>query len=248
MRKRKQIIFRLIKILLLLIGVGLLVYGLISFLREDFWRIKQIDCQVNSHDCSVELKGELMRLFQGENFLFLSSSAAAERVRKSPLKISTVVVKKRFPSGLVFQLGERQARVAIVKKGAAQNEFYLVDQDGFLLEKTTDSVNLPLVFTDHLPEIEIGRQFEESALRMTIAALVDLQLRLLKPRFAQINSSKEIELWLEGDTQAIVSLEKNLDFQLGSLQLIFSRTKIEGEPPRRIDLRFDKPVISYDQK
>lgn len=43
----------------------------------------------------------------------------------------------------------------------------------------------------------------------------------------------------------VFSLEKNLESQLASLQFILWRSKIEGEYPTKVDLRFDKPVISY---
>ncbi len=46
-------------------------------------------------------------------------------------------------------------------------------------------------------------------------------------------------------TTAIFNLKGEINEQILSLQLILSRTKIEGKVPKLIDLRFNKPVISY---
>lgn len=42
-----------------------------------------------------------------------------------------------------------------------------------------------------------------------------------------------------------LTLDKDLNSKVASLQLILSRAKIEGRLPRAIDLRFSKPVLSY---
>lgn len=43
--------------------------------------------------------------------------------------------------------------------------------------------------------------------------------------------------------EIVFSSKKNLGFQVSSLQLILSRLTIEGKGFKRLDLRFDKPVI-----
>lgn len=248
MRRKKKAILRILKILALVIGSSFLVYGIFLMFQDDFWRVKRIDCRLNGQECPPEIKGELMKFFQGESILSLSPSEAAEKIKNSPLRISEAVVKKRFPYGLglVFELEERKPKAAVINEGNSEGGFYLVDQDGFLLEKTAEVPSLPLVFTTQLPERQIGEKFEVDELEKAIFILVDLQLRLLKPKLARVASPREIEVWFEGNAQAIISPQKNLNEQLDSLQLIFSRTKIEGEKPKRIDLRFDKPVISYE--
>lgn len=46
--------------------------------------------------------------------------------------------------------------------------------------------------------------------------------------------------------KAIFSLEKPLDNQISSLQLVLSRLTIEGKRFTNIDFRFDKPIIAFD--
>lgn len=60
-----------------------------------------------------------------------------------------------------------------------------------------------------------------------------------------IFSEKTIEATFPGELQVLFSKEKDLKTQVASLQYILLRAKIEGRLPKKIDLRFDKTVVSY---
>lgn len=48
---------------------------------------------------------------------------------------------------------------------------------------------------------------------------------------------------IKGEGMVIISIEKNIDSQLSSLQLTLRQLKIEGRRFKSLDFRFDKPVI-----
>lgn len=230
---------------------GLILFSLLGaafvfFLKSDFWRVKKISCQVNGQECLPELRSDLTRLLQAEDILFLSANEIIEKVGKRRPELSRVQVKKRLPSELIFQLEERQPEVAVMIEGAPEGNFYLVDREGVFLEKVASSSGLPFILVNSLAEPERGEKLDQSGIKRAVDLLVGLQLRLLKPQIAKITSEKEIEIQLGNEIQTIFSLKKDLEEQLDSLQFIFSRTKIEGRQPRRVDLRFDKPVITYE--
>lgn len=54
-----------------------------------------------------------------------------------------------------------------------------------------------------------------------------------------------IEASLKNGPLVIFTSQKDLESQVTSLQIILERFKIEGRKVRKIDFRFDKPVISY---
>lgn len=58
-----------------------------------------------------------------------------------------------------------------------------------------------------------------------------------------LNSENEITATFSGGLTVVFSKEKNLDFQVASLQFILWRAKIESKAPYFVDLRFDKPVV-----
>lgn len=75
--------------------------------------------------------------------------------------------------------------------------------------------------------------------------LISLELYSWEPTIKPI-SSQEIEIDLKNGPQVIVSSQKDIRAQLDSLQLILLRAKIEGKKIKRVDLRFNKPVVVYE--
>jgi len=50
---------------------------------------------------------------------------------------------------------------------------------------------------------------------------------------------------LKNNEEIIFSKNKDISFQVSSLQLMLSRFTIEGKRIKRVDFRFDKPVVSF---
>ena len=59
-----------------------------------------------------------------------------------------------------------------------------------------------------------------------------------------INGEREILASLSGDTQVIFKSE-GIAQQVSSLQIMLSRFRIEGRIPKKIDLRFEKPIVVF---
>ena len=60
----------------------------------------------------------------------------------------------------------------------------------------------------------------------------------------QVATDSSYIVFLKDDGQVSVSA-KNLSSQISSLQLILQRLTIEGKKFKRLDLRFDKPIIEF---
>ena len=59
-----------------------------------------------------------------------------------------------------------------------------------------------------------------------------------------IIGEKDLEASISGGTKVLLKTEK-IAQQVSSLQLMLSRFKIEGRIPKKIDLRFDKPIVVF---
>ncbi len=180
-----------------------------------------------------------MSLAGGKNILLFSLPKASEEIKRVHPEFFQVEIKKRLPQTLSFKVEIRKVAIAISQEGS----FYLVDKEGVLLEKRETNLDLPLIVFSGKIEQEPGHWLEDELLLKTVRLLYESKLRLLEPRSAQIVSERVIELILKNGLTVLFSSEKELKEQLDSLQFIFERAKIEGEKLKRIDLRFDKPVV-----
>jgi hypothetical protein len=59
------------------------------------------------------------------------------------------------------------------------------------------------------------------------------------------NLDNSFTVELRDGGEVILSSGKDLDSQLSSLQLILSRLTIEGKKLKKLDFRFDNPVVSF---
>lgn len=143
------------------------------------------------------------------------------------------------------QTSELKGREGVVALGfETGDDFYVVDDEGVLLAKTKSS-DLPLILLKEPVKLEIGEKVKEEVIQ-AINFLTSLRFNLFEPKLARIISPQALEVWLKENVVVLFSLKKEAKVQLDSLQLILSRAKIEGKNIRKIDLRFDKPVVNYD--
>ena len=148
--------------------------------------------------------------------------------------------------GLVFFFGRQiikpktDLKEVVIKEPVAviafEEDFYLVDEDGVVLERT-QKTNLPVIS---------GSRLEDERIKKAIGILLAFQLNLWEPKEIHLASESYLEIGFKDNLEVLFSLQKEAQIQLDSLQLIFSRAKIEGRNIKKIDLRFDKPVVSYE--
>jgi hypothetical protein len=154
-----------------------------------------------------------------------------------------------FPDQLALTVALRKATVAINQQNLAKEElatasaeFFIADEEGFIFKKQASSLDLPVIFANSLEELKVGQRINHQALLQSVT-LVSLLVKLdLKPELVSL-AKEEIVCWLKDGPEVFFSEKKEATTQVGSLQLIFSRAKIEGKSLKRVDLRFDKPVI-----
>lgn len=77
--------------------------------------------------------------------------------------------------------------------------------------------------------------------------LIEKKLKEKNISFKSIETSKDLStsIKLKDDQEVIIDPNKNIDQQLSSLQLILSQLKIEGKSFKRLDFRYQKPIISF---
>lgn len=72
-------------------------------------------------------------------------------------------------------------------------------------------------------------------------------LKEKKITYKSISTSSDLsyKVVLDRDSEVIIDPKKDVEAQLSSLQLILSALKIEGKAFKRLDFRYQKPIISF---
>lgn len=101
-----------------------------------------------------------------------------------------------------------------------------------------------------LSPVPLTNVYKKVLAAMNISSQTNELVDLLKKNNFSVTSLSLYEkdaflLKLETGEEAVLSSKKSLAVQVSSLHLILSRLTIEGKRVRRVDLRFNNPVIVF---
>ena len=250
------------KRLLKILGFILFLVLIGFWLKSDFWQVKKVDCQFNQLNCNAEIASKVRDLSLGRHLLFFPRQLVTDKIKENYSQVHFVKIKKRLPDKLSFELTSRKPVAALARELFSEPEatlsgelkkpkfsltgtYYLIDQERVVIQKVDDNPNLPLILIKNELQLKVGEKITQEEVQKTMEILVGMKLRLLEPKLTRIVSLGEIEIWLENEILVLFNGQKDIGVQLDSLQFIYSRSKIEGKQIKKIDLRFDKPVVLY---
>lgn len=100
-----------------------------------------------------------------------------------------------------------------------------------------------LVFLQKTPEFLNPLSKDQTSIGTKIQKI----LKEKKITYKSISTSKDLtyKVVLDGDSEVIIDPKKSVEAQLSSLQLILQHLKIEGKRFKRLDFRYQKPIISF---
>lgn len=77
--------------------------------------------------------------------------------------------------------------------------------------------------------------------------LIEKKLKEKRIEAVSLETEKDLnyKIILKNGEEIIIDRNKNIDGQLSSLQLILNQLKIEGKLLKRLDFRYQKPIISF---
>lgn len=117
-----------------------------------------------------------------------------------------------------------------------------LSEDGLVIAATGS--NLPVLFLEQNKKVKIGQKINDQVVKFTI----DLAKSLAKTDYTPVNvrilSSFEIAVYNSNGTIAIFSSQKPQEIQINSLQALLSQAKIDANKIAKVDLRFDKPIVT----
>lgn len=221
--------------------VPLFIILVILFLNSPLFKIKRIECLKLDFPCLPEETGFFTSLL-GKNIFFIPVNYYEREVRNASIKIKKIEIKRILPDKIRVEL---TPRVAIANLTSDQKDFFIVDEDCFVFENQQQPLpNLPLILFDEKFALSTG-VFFKGKVENILELIVQLKRKLINSNLVKLTGIDVITLVLDEKIIATLSARKDYSEQLDSLQLILSRSKIEGKLPKKIDLRFGKPVVIY---
>lgn len=238
-QQKKYFILRKKLIIFILFFVFLLA-AIFYTLKGNFFRIKEIHCQINQTECPNSINNQFSS-FLNKNILLENFSKKIKVLKNENPSWQSLKVAKKLPDKLLVEIQTLQPLVVL--KEIEGNEFYLVDNFGKFVGQKDLNPGLPLVITTNISPPSIGAPLSVTHLGQALE-LINL-FKIYRLIFSNLEIKNHLLIAQFKDFQAVFSPEEDLQKQVASLQLIINEGKIDDKSLKKIDLRFEKPIISY---
>lgn len=230
--KAGGVVFRRFGKLLLASLTVLLGLGLLLFFGSRVVSIKTIE--VVGEGITVVIDEQKMT----KNLLFFPSEAMRVQLLRDYPILESVSIKKQFPSTLVITAVRRPALVRIESTDLR----YLVAGGGTVIAYATGTEQLPVGYIPVRP-YGIGETIEEPQ----AVAFVSFVEHLADTSFVQSargHDGASLRL-IAGTTNIFIPQEGDFEAKASTLQTLIAGFRIKGTLPTVIDLRFDKPIVTF---
>lgn len=219
----------------------LLVIIFVHSLSGDIFKINKIICQMNNLSCSPEITSQFSSLLHQN--IFTANLSQVASLKKDYPQWSELKIQKKIPNFLFINIQTLQPRVALKENVSDSPDFYLVDEKGYYWGKKDTASGLPVILIDKMPKVQVGQSVNHSSLSSSLSLIKLLESYQIEFNQLQINDEQILVSFSQ--FQAIFSNRQDLKRQISSLQLIINESRMGNKDFKKIDLRFEKPVIIF---
>ena len=224
----------------LLIVPFTIIFFMLLYLINSVLLVKTV--VVIGSDSKVQLQGQ--EFFINKNILLLTGDEINTYLRKKNPTVESVKTEKKFPDRLIITM---QTFKPIAMLEARGGYFFLGKDANIMKKQKENSLILPLIHLYQVPDYaaySIGDLLDYSELKFCLFLLQKLKDMGMEIDTVDINSLSMIVLH-QRDKEIFFSTEKDQKVQIYQLEIILKQFRIEGKDFKKLDLRFDKPVVEF---
>ena len=217
----------------------LLFFSILFFINQ-FFLIKKVEL-ISDKKFLLANKDELIN----KNLIFINQDKIAKKIILENSLLKTAVVDKVWPVTLKITVYFYDPMAALI----VNQGFFNLSADGRILSKIKDGQpSLPIInYYQKLNSnsFQTGDWIDYKDIQQTLFFIDKLGQINLMPLTIDIKGQDMLVFNLNDDKKIVFSNKKEKELQDYQLEFIIRQFKIEGKEFKKIDLRFDKPVIAF---
>lgn len=228
----------LLLLVLVIVGIG----GYILLFHTLFFKVLQIDVLGARDFVSAADVKAVTWDFVGDTSIFGVNTVDLQAILIGSFKgAKNITLSRKLPHTLVITVTER-IPLGLVYNDASV-DYFLLDADGYVLGIVDRQItNLPEIRYEG--DIKIGQFINKDLVPMYLE-IVDV----LDKESVKISSMsfypKHTQLYLETGTEILISDDRNKDTAIVFARDLIRQLAAEEKNPKKIDLRYDKVIVSY---
>ena len=240
-RKRKFVkLTSYITYFLVVLITFLVIY--ILFIERSTFAIRNVEVEGAKSFVSAVDVAELVKSRSfGQNILLFDSGALKASLLDSFQGAKEIFVQKKFPATLRIIVVERTPAVLVYKE--VQENLYLVDDEGYVLGQVAPGTsNFPKISYDG--EIAVGYFLDRSLFSAYFELLHALDEEKINASSMSVQSDY-ISLFIPDSIEVLIGKDKDALEAASLLSALLKQLSAQGKDVKRVDLRYDKVIVSY---
>jgi hypothetical protein len=224
----------MIKIILVIVPLALLYIFSPKYLKAE-----SVECYTQYGPCPSNVVESLQSLTGLPLLRPLPSASVKSSLAPYP-QVKSVSLFRRLPKTIVVSI-DLHRPIGQVLSSTSTGPYGLVGDDGTIFSQSPSGQNLPslLLDSDSLPSSKL------SGIQTSALTSLELLSRLTSTMPTGVLSGTDLTASLDSGLQIVLNVERPSDDWYPPLQLILARSKMSSKYPKKIDLRFNHPVLTY---
>lgn len=205
--------------------------GIALFVNQQFF-IEHVE--IIGHGVNISIDEKKLP----KNLLFFPSDTVTKSLLSENSMIESLQIRKKYPHTLVIVVTPRMPFVNIQQN----NSFIAVDRTGFVLGASYSMDKLPVILFS-IPSVIFGKRIMDETF-MHALAFLDNTKAIVSFDHVDVYDSASFRASM-GQTDIIIPQLGEYEHIATTLQTLLAGFRIKGTLPKTIDLRFDKPIVTF---
>ncbi len=182
-----------------------------------------------------------------ESLLILNVSEVEEHLFKKNPHLETISVRKSYPNTLLITVKENRNTAYI--KGV--DGIFFLGNDGRIISKQKnvyENVSVPEIHyyqTFYLNQIKVGERVENKEIASVLDIIQKMKDISIEVITIDIHDENMIVCTTSEDYSYVFTSENDVGVQVLRLSVIKRKLQIDGDRYKGIDVRYEKPIVTY---
>lgn len=233
---------RINRLIILLLFVFMICFGIIAFIRSDFFALRNIKI-VNNNILTKSEIDDLSKITTGKNIFTYDLKKIDSNIRQSKY-VKDVTVTRKIPNSLIINISEKQVYCAL----EGEDDYYYVDKNMHYIDKLKKQnlkencliVNIDFFIKNN--KIYFKREKDKISLVELIENINNYGLDKKVDKIDFLENDK-ISLKIGKNMEAIIDENKNMKNQISKLTKVLIDLQNRDVYYGKIDMTFSKYIL-----
>lgn len=214
------------------VGITAIILVTSFIIVNRFFQIQ--DIEVVGSDVQISVNKDQIP----KSLIFFPTNLIEKQMELDNPQIDSITIKKKYPHTLVIVITARKP-MALVK---TPTNIYSVDAKGYVIGEGVALTNIPVIEFDTKP-VPIGQKITDVGVLSAISFLDTATPILVVYTLKQFDSTSFLAKTDKADI--LFPQQQDMRSVAATLQTLLTGFRIKGTLPTRIDLRFEKPIVTF---